>query len=56
MVVLQFYNYLDGQEQLELWGQLLFRVESVGEVDSPYAAIGMHLHPKSLNVVGSCAE
>ena len=47
---------LDGQEQLELWGQLLLRVQAVGEVDAADAAVRVHLHPQCLDVVCACRE
>lgn len=43
----------DGQEQLELRRELLLRVEAVGEVDAPDAAVGVYLHPQGLDVVRS---
>ena len=45
---------LQGQKQLELWGQLLLRVEAVREVDAANAAIGMDLHPQRLYVICAC--
>lgn len=41
----------DWQEQLELRRELLLRVEAVGEVDPPDAAVGVDLHPQGLDVV-----
>ena len=43
----------DGEEKLELRGELLLRVEAVREVQAADAAVGMHLHTKGLNVVGA---
>jgi len=45
--------FLDGQEQLELWGKLLLRVETVGKVDAANTAVSMDLYTKRLNVVRS---
>ena len=42
---------LDGKEQLELGGQLLLRVQPVGEVNAPDAAVRVDLYPQRLNVV-----
>lgn len=42
------------QEQLELWGQLLFTVQPVAEVDAADAAVGVHLDSQGLDVVGAC--
>mmetsp|Transcript_35103 Transcript_35103/g.113645 ORF Transcript_35103/g.113645 Transcript_35103/m.113645 type:complete len:205 (+) Transcript_35103:67-681(+) len=39
------------QEELELRRQLLFAVESVGEVDAADAAVRVKLHPQGLDVV-----
>jgi hypothetical protein len=33
----------DGQEELELWGQLLLGVQAVREVDAADAAVGVDL-------------
>lgn len=41
----------DGQEELELRGQLLFRVEAVGEVNPADSAVGMNLDPQRLDIV-----
>jgi len=43
---------LDRKEELELWRQLLFAVQAVGEVDPTDAAICMELDLQCLNVVG----
>jgi hypothetical protein len=42
---------LDRKEKLELWGQFLFGVQPVGEVDTPDPAIRMDLAPQGLDVV-----
>lgn len=42
------------QEELELWGQLLFRVQPVREVDTPNPAVCVHLHSEGLDVVRAC--
>jgi hypothetical protein len=39
----------DGQEELEFWGELVFGVESVGEVDSSNTTVGVDLHSKLTN-------
>jgi len=44
---------LDREVQLELCRQLVFRVQSVGEVHSADSAVGMDLNPESLDVVGA---
>jgi len=46
-------SLLDGEEKLEFWGKLLFRVEAIRKVDAPNAAIGVDLHAQGLNVVGT---
>jgi len=43
---------LHRQEELELWGELFFRVQTVGEVDSSDTTVGVDLHSQSLDVVG----
>jgi len=45
--------FLDRQEQLELWGQLLFRVQPVAEINSSNSAIGMQLDTQRFNIVGA---
>jgi len=45
--------FLDGEEQLELRGQLLFRVQAVREVYSSDSAVGVQLHPEGFNVIGT---
>jgi len=44
---------LDGEVQLELCRQLIFRVEAVGEVHPTDSAVGVDLDSEGLNVVGS---
>ena len=41
------------QEKLELWGELVFGVESVGEIDSSDSAVSVDLNSKGLYVVGT---
>lgn len=41
------------QEQFEFWGQLVFCVQSVGEVNSSNSAVGVNLHSKGFNIVGT---
>ena len=36
--------FLNGQEEFELWRELFFTVEPVGEVDSSDAAVSMDSH------------
>ena len=45
--------FLDGEEELELWGQLLLAVQPVGEVYAPDPTIGMDGHSQGLDVVGT---
>ena len=51
---LYFLRLLDGEEKLELWRKLLLRIQAIGEVDAPDAAVRMDLHAKRFNVVGAC--
>ena len=44
------------QEELELRGQLVLGVQSIGEVNSSNSAVGMDLHSQGLNVVGSVSS
>ena len=44
---------LNGQEQLELTGQFVLRVQAVTKVDSSNATVGMDLHLQCLEVVRS---
>ena len=44
---------LDGEEELELWRELFFAVETIGEVDSADAAIGVDGDSEGLDVVGA---
>lgn len=44
---------LNGQKQFKLGRQLVLRVKSVREVDPPDAAIGVDLHAKRFDVIGS---
>lgn len=46
-------GFLDRQEQLELWRQLLLGVQSVGEIQTAYTAVCVDLHSESLYVVGT---
>ena len=36
----------DGEEEFELWWELVFGVQSVGEIDASNTAVGMDLHSK----------
>ena len=45
LLVLLLALVLDGKVELELGRKLLLRVESVGEVDSPDATVGVDLNP-----------
>lgn len=49
-------GFLDRQEQLEFGWQFIFGVQPIGEVHSPYPAIGMDLHPERLDVVRSVSS
>merc|ERR1719152_740086 len=42
---------LHGEEELELWRQLLLAVEAIREVDAAQPAIGVDLHAQRLDVV-----
>ena len=44
---------LDRKEELELWGELFFAVETVGEVDPADATIGVDGDSKGLDIVGA---
>ena len=46
----------DWQEQFEFWGELVFCVESVGEINSSNSAVGVNLHSKSFNIVGTVSS
>jgi hypothetical protein len=41
------------QEKLEFGWELIFSIKSVGEIDSSYSTVGMDLHSKSFNIVGT---
>ena len=43
----------DGQEKFEFWGELVFGVEAVGEVNSANAAVRVDLYAEGFDVVGS---
>ena len=43
----------NGQEQFEFWGQLVFSVESVREVNSTDSAVSMNLYSEGFDVIGS---
>ena len=43
----------DGEEELELWRELVLGVEAVREVDSADSAVGVDLHAEGLDVVGA---
>ena len=44
------------QEKLELWGELVLGIESVGEVNSSNSAVSMNLNSESLYVVGTVSS
>ena len=44
------------QEKFELWWELIFGVESIGEVNSSNSAVGVDLNSKGLYVVGSVSS
>lgn len=50
---LLFSIFLHGEVQLEFCWQFIFRVQSVGEVNSADSAVGMNLDSQSLDVVGA---
>ena len=41
------------QEKFELWWELIFSVESVGEIDSSDSAVSVDLNSKGLYVIGT---
>ena len=41
----------DGEEELELGGELVFSVKAIREVDSSDAAVGMDLHSKKSQIL-----
>ena len=45
--------FLDGQKQLELRGELFLGVQTVRKVDAADPAVGVDLHAKSLDVIGT---
>jgi hypothetical protein len=45
---------LDREEELEFRRQFLFRVETIGEVNTTNTTVGMHLHTESFYVVRTC--
>jgi len=48
-----FFHLLLGnwQEELELWGQLLFRIQAIAEVQPANSAVGVQLHSERLDVI-----
>ena len=44
----------DGQEKLEFWGQLVFGVESVGEVNTTDSAVSVDLNSKQYEQISDC--
>lgn len=44
-------GFLNGQEEFELGRQFVLGIETVGEVHSPYPAVGMNLNPQRFYVV-----
>ena len=44
---------LDGEEELELLGELFFGVKSIGKVDPSDSAVGVDLHPEGFYVICS---
>ena len=44
------------QEKLEFWGELVFGIESVGEIDSSNSAVCMDLNSKGLYVIGTVSS
>lgn len=47
------HTHLDGQEELELRGKLVFAIEPIGEVDTADAAVCVDLNSQRLDVVGA---
>ena len=45
--------FLDGQKQLELWGEFLLRVETIWEINSSDSAVGMDRDSEGFNVVAT---
>jgi hypothetical protein len=43
----------NGQEKFEFWGQLVFGVESVGEIDSTNSAVSVNLDSEGFDIVGT---
>ena len=46
----------DWEEKLELWGKLVFGIESVREVNTTDTAVSVDLHAQSLDVVGTISS
>ena len=46
----------DWQEQLEFGWELVFGVESVGEIDSSYSTVSMDLHSESFDIVSTVSS
>jgi len=44
------------QEKLEFWGELVFGIESVGEIDSSNSTVCMNLNSKGLYVIGTVSS
>ena len=42
-----------GQEEFELGGQLVLRVQSVRKVDTPYSAVRVNLDPQRFDIISS---
>jgi hypothetical protein len=38
----------DGEEKLEFWGELVFGVEAVGEINTTDTAVGVDLNSKQI--------
>lgn len=51
LLVLLLALVLDGKVELELGRKLLLRVESVGEVDSPDATVGVDLQEEPISML-----
>ena len=46
----------DWQEKFEFWGELVFCVKSIGEINSSNSAVGVNLHSQCFNIVSSISS
>jgi len=47
-------GFLDGKEKLELLRKLIFRVQTVREVNPPYSTVRVNLDAECLDVICAC--